>query len=126
MPISSQPRAPRLANRKFSIVSLETNRSIRPSLSTSVATAPSALPAPPRRGRGGGWRAHLPARPRARGAPPPPPPPPRRCRDVGERAVSIVAVECVAGLFHRPVKVAHAAVHQEDVHPAIVVVIDES
>ena len=43
-PTSSNFPLPLLTNRKFGIVSFATNKSIHPSLLTSVATAPNDLP----------------------------------------------------------------------------------
>src|SRR5439155_12573575 len=45
--------------------------------------------------------------------------------DVGERAVPVVAIERVAERRLRIVEIAAAAVHQVDVHPTVVVVVDE-
>ena len=47
-------------------------------------------------------------------------------RNVGEGAVAIVAVECVSQRLRGSVEIALAAVDEVDVHPAVVVVIEES
>ena len=54
-----------------------------------------------------------------------PPGTPRLLGHVGEGAVAIVLVERVANRLRGLVEIARAAVHQVDVHPAVVVVIEE-
>src|SRR5207245_1828687 len=45
--------------------------------------------------------------------------------DVGKGSVSIVVIQCVFQRWIRVEKIAAAAVHQIDVHPAIIVIIQE-
>src|ERR1700691_5528439 len=45
---------------------------------------------------------------------------------VGESAVAIIAIECVAQGLRRSVEIAGAAVDEIDVHPAVVVVVEEA
>ncbi len=46
--------------------------------------------------------------------------------DIGECAVAIVLVQRIANGFGRLAEIAGAAVDQEDIHPAVVVIIEES
>src|SRR5438445_10345232 len=50
---------------------------------------------------------------------------PRLFGDVRERAIAIVVIESIAKRRTRIIKIALAAVHQIDVHPSVVVVIEE-
>src|SRR5206468_10754301 len=46
-------------------------------------------------------------------------------RHVRECAVAVVAIECVAERSSRFIEIARSAVHQVDIHPAIIVVVQE-
>ena len=45
---------------------------------------------------------------------------------VGERAIAIVAVKSVAQWFWRRIEVRWAAVHEVDIHPTVIVVVEKS
>ena len=46
-------------------------------------------------------------------------------RDIGERAIAIIVVQRITQRLRRLIEIARSAVHQIDIHPAVVVVVEK-